>query len=233
MDGEIPGGLIDETATASIWAFPEVLAAKAVGRGQRWLDERVLVGWATPSEQLARHAQPGVVDRRRLDSMPAARRVGFLSGRGLLQQLLAELFPGALVGSVDTETEGYGRSGPVAVYGLPALASLAHTVDLVVVAVAATSRVVRLGVDVEVEEPQRRAALAAGLSLPPRSATEAWVSAQAVLKARRLGLRADPKMVTIEAGSARIRGYPTRYRLERLQLPGGVRLAAAWQQGKR
>lgn len=233
MEGDFPGALIDETAVESIWAFPEVLAAKAVGRGQCWLDERVLVGWAAPSEQLAASVQPGLVDRRRLESMTPTRRLGFLSGRALLHQLLAEVFPGAVVGSVDTETEGYGRSGPVAIYGLPALASVAHTKDLVVAAVAATARVVRLGVDVERERPERAAELGALLGLPAEAALERWVSAQAALKARRLGLRADPGMVTLEPGSARILGYPARYRLERLEPLQQVRLAVAWQPSKR
>lgn len=226
VSGE-PGRLFEEAGVRSIWAFPEVGAARAVGRGQRWLDERVLVGWAAPSLALAELARPGVVDRRRVLSMSDRERISFLSGRALLDQLLAELVPGTIAGSIDTDSSG--GPGPVAVYGVPALATLSHAPALIAAAVAATSRVVRLGIDVESRSTPRSADPPATLGGESALSLTDWVAGQAVLKARRLGLRADPRLVSLTAGRARIQGYSASFRVEAVAADLGHELAVAWQ----
>ena len=58
--------LVGEVVERTLWAFPGVDLGARPGVGQRSVAERVLVGWAAPSDALAREAVPGPVDASRL-----------------------------------------------------------------------------------------------------------------------------------------------------------------------
>ena len=123
---------------------------------------------------------------------------------------------GSAAWTVDTAVRGGPASdhGPVAVRGVPTLASIAHTSGLVVAAVAAANRAIRLGVDVEADRPD---------------SVRRWTEVQAVLKAGGHGLRVDPAQVTFGAGTARIEGTSSTYRVVHVDGPRGFLVSLAWQ----
>lgn len=227
------GWLVDEVVSRSLWAFQGVGQPDGIAYGHRSVADRMLVGWAAPSDALGAEAALGPVDARRVDAFTPERRRSFLTGRAVLGRLLGELVPGSAAWTVDTAVREGSASdhGPVAVRGVPALASIAHTSGLVVVAVAATNRAIRLGVDVEADrpDPERSASLARMLQAPDATAQRRWTEVQAVLKASGHGLRVEPAQVRFGPGSARIEGTSSTYRVAHVDGPPGFLVSLAWQ----
>lgn len=183
--------------------------------GWRTVDDRIVVGWVAPSAAWAREVKLAAVDAVRAPALEPGRRQSFVAGRALLGRLLLELFPGSTAWSVDTAPcPGCGAGhGPAVVRGVPALVSVAHTHGLVVAAVAPTSRVGRLGVDV-VPAPE-------GSSRSP--------GIQAVAKAGGHGLRLEPGLLRPGPGTCRVEGASTTYLVRDLAVPGGgYALTVAW-----
>lgn len=225
-DGE---DLVGEAVERTLWAFPGV---DLVGRptvGQRSVAERILLGWAAPSEALAREAGPGPVDASRLAGFSPERRQAFLTGRAVLGRLLGSLFPGSVAWTVDTAPAVGGSVGPLAVRGVPALASVAYSGGMVVVAAVATTQASRIGVDVERLDPVRAAELAKELGVSATEAVPRWTLSHAVLKAGRHGRHADVALVRIGAGTGRVEGASTVFRVAEVEGPRGYAVGVAWQ----
>lgn len=200
--------------------------------GHRRVADAVAVGWAVPSRAWSEQVRPGPVDAARAAALAPERRQAFLTGRAVLARLLDQLFPGSPAWSVDTAACpdcGAGH-GPVAVRGVPALASVAHADGLAVVALAPTGRVSRIGVDVEPDRPasQRARELAVLQGTPVVEACRRWTRVQAVVKAGGHGLRLDPGLVRFGPGSGRVEGAPTTYELRDVAGPAGYALSVAW-----
>ncbi len=189
----------------------------------------VRVGWAAP-----RNIEPGAwlgpADARRAAGFAAGRRREFLTGRALVGQLLAAGFGEA--GRPDTAPcpRCGGDHGPVLVRGVPAIASVAYTDGFVVAAVAADAHALRLGVDAEAAsvDPVRDADLGRLLGVGPDQALRRWTRVEAVLKASGGGLRTDPGLVRVAAGTARVGSAPEAYRLEPVAGPPGLEISVAW-----
>ncbi len=210
--------LSDEVGSRSLWAFQGVGETDGAAYGHRSVDDRVLAGWAVPSDALGAEAVLGPVDAQRATTLAPERRRAFLAGRALLGRLLGELVPGSAAGTVDSAAGEPSTElrGPVAVRGVPALASISHTDGLVVAAVAATARAVRLGLDVEADRPDA-------------ASTRRWTEVQAVLKAAGHGRRVNPAQVAFGPGTARIEGTSSTYRVVHVDGPQGFLISLAWQ----
>ncbi|MGC3994334.1 MAG: hypothetical protein QM779_09550 [Propionicimonas sp.] len=232
MADEADGKLVDEVVVRSLWAFPDVARA-GEPFSHRVVADGVLVGWAAPGGQLGEDVSLGAVDARRAAALAPARARAFRTGRALVGTLLRELVPGSSAWSVDTApcVRCGGDHGPVAVRGVPALASVAYADGLVVAAVASAGRASRLGVDAEADrsDPVRASDLARLLSVPPDATLRRWTQVEAVLKAAGLGLRVDPAQVRFRPGSARIEGTSAEYRLAEVTGPAGFVISLAWK----
>lgn len=225
-DGE---DLVGEAVERTLWAFPGVDLGSRPTVGQRSVAERVLVGWAAPSDALAREATPGPVDAQRLAGFGSARRQASLTGRAILGRLLGSLFPGSVGWSIDTAA-GEGESvGPLAVRGVPALVSVAYTERMVVAVAAAAAQASRIGVDVERVDPVRATELASELGVPADDAIARWALCHAVLKAGRHGRHADVGLVRIGAGTGRVEGSSTTFRLAEVAVSRDYAVGVAWQ----
>lgn len=200
-------------------------------RSDRTRTGPVLVGWTAVGSTPATGARLGTVDERRRSAFRTERDRAFVAGRVLLGDLLTERFGSR--GLVDTSPCSYcgGDHGPVAVAGVPALASLAYTADLVVAAVAPRADTERLGLDAEagLVDPDRDADLARLLGVLPDSALRRWTVVEAVLKANGTGLRTDPARVRVTAHTARLDGEPRRYRWAAVEGPARAVVSVAWQ----
>jgi len=217
--------LVGESVTRSLWAFPGVDLGVRPTVAQRAVAERILLGWAAPSDALAREVNPGTVDAQLIVGLAVERRREFLTGRAILGRLLESLFPGSVAWAVDAASE----DGTVVVRGVPALASVAYADGMVVAMAAATSQASRIGVELERNDPVRAASVAKELGVPVDGALRRWVHVQAVLRAGRHGRRADPGLVRIGAGTGRVEGSSTDYRIAEVEGPSGYAAGVAWR----
>ncbi len=193
-----------------------------------------VVAWASSHRRT--HALPLAAlsgpDLLRLDELAPGLRDRFVVGRLLVHALVAGLFPQA--------TEWTVAAGPcrrcgrlhagVQLEGVPACATVSYAAGVAVVAVAPTSQVSRLGIDVEctvaglgrIEELRR----ALGASTEP--ILRRWTRVGAVLKADGRGLLIDPGSVHLRRGGAWIAGQPASYAVTEVPGPPGFHVSLAW-----
>ncbi|MCB0910256.1 MAG: hypothetical protein KDB60_01400 [Propionibacteriaceae bacterium] len=231
MGTEDGDDLVGEVVERTLWAFPDVDLRDRPGVGQRSVAERILVGWATPSDALAREAAPGPVDASRLAGFTPARRQSFLTGRAVVGRLLGSLYPGSVAWTLDTAPGEGGAAGvgPLLVRGVPALASVAYADGIVVAVAAAANQASRIGVDVERLDPARATEVAKSLGVPVDGALARWTLSHAVLKAGWHGRRADVGLVRIGGGTGRVEGSSMAFRLAEVDGPKGYTVGVAWQ----
>ncbi|MCC6495987.1 MAG: hypothetical protein IT193_06970 [Propionibacteriaceae bacterium] len=171
-------------------------------------------------------------DRLRAAGFGADRLAEFVLGRAVIAGLVAGMFPDAGTWSVGTgKCRSCGaRHGPVEVTGVPVVASVSYAPGLVVAAAAPTSRVSRLGIDVEpaAADPRRTRDLQRLLGVSAEPVMQRWTRIEAVLKADGRGLRVDPGDVRMSSGGAGIPGDPARYRVADVAGPAGYRISVAW-----
>ncbi len=193
-----------------------------------------MVAWA-PSRRRA-HAIPLAAlsgpDLLRLDELAPELRDRFVVGRLLIHALVASLFPQAVDWSVVAGAcRRCGRlHAGVQLEGVPACASVSYAADLVVVAVAPTSQVSRLGVDVEfgVAEISRVEELRRALGASTEPILRRWTRVGAVLKADGRGLLIDPGSVHLRRGGAWIAGQTASYAVTEVPGPTGFHVSLAW-----
>ncbi|HSK32064.1 MAG TPA: hypothetical protein VK903_01135 [Propionicimonas sp.] len=171
-------------------------------------------------------------DLLRLGELAPDLRNRFVVGRLLIHALVAGLFPAA--------TEWAIHAGPcprcgglhagVELEGVPAQASVSYAADVVVVAVAPTSQVSRLGVDVElgVADIGRVEDLRRMLGASTEPILRRWTRVQAVLKADGRGLLIDPGGVHLRRGGAWIAGQAVSYAVTEVPGPPGCLVSLAW-----
>ncbi|MGV8908520.1 MAG: hypothetical protein ACOH1Y_06015 [Propionicimonas sp.] len=156
----------------------------------------------------------------------------FLLGRLLINALVAELFPAAtewVIAAGVCQRCGNPHAG-VELEGVPARASVSYAADLVVVAVAPTSQVTRLGVDVEPadSDPQRAVDLRRLLGASSEPVLRRWTRVEAVLKADGRGLLVDPGAVHLRQGGAWLAGQTLSYVVAEVEAPPGYLISLAW-----
>jgi 4'-phosphopantetheinyl transferase len=156
----------------------------------------------------------------------------FLVGRLLVNALVAELFPhatGWLASAGACQRCGELHAG-VELEGVPARASVSYAANLVVVAVAPTSLVSRLGVDVETADidHQRALDLRRLLGASSEPVLRRWTRVEAVLKADGRGLLVDPGAVHLRQGGAWLAGESVSYVVAEVDGPPGYLISVAW-----
>ena len=171
-------------------------------------------------------------DLLRAAVMPSGRLNRFLRGRLLVNALVAELFPDATgwaVSSGGCERCGNLHAG-VVLEGVLARASVAYATNLVVVAVAPSCLVGRLGVDVESADVDHERALELRRMLGASSepVVRRWSRVGAVLKADGRGLLVDPGAVHLRRGGAWLAGEHTSYEVAEVDGPAGYLISLAW-----
>jgi 4'-phosphopantetheinyl transferase len=171
-------------------------------------------------------------DLLRLDELAPGLRDGFVVGRLLIHALVAGLFPHATEWSVNAGTcRRCGRlHAGVELAGVPARASVSYAADLVVVAVAPTSQVSRLGLDAElgIADIGRIEELRRMLGASTEPILRRWTRVGAVLKADGRGLLIDPGSVHLRRGGAWIAGQAASYAVAEVPGPPGVLVSLAW-----
>lgn len=172
----------------------------------------------------------------------APRRGDFLLGRWTAKRLLAALLPGAGLAAIAIRAAADGA--PEAVLDgapLPFCVSLSHRAGRALAAVGDAGAA--LGADLELVEP--RSALlvadfftageaAAVAACPPGGRNRAialiWSAKESALKARRTGLREDPRHVRVEAdGIAAAADADGGWRALRIAVDGAPGLAGWWR----
>ncbi len=171
-------------------------------------------------------------DLLRLDELAPVLRDGFVVGRLLIHSLVAGLFPHATAWTI---TAGAcprcgGLHAGVELEGVPARASVSYAADLVVVAVAPSSRVSRLGLDAEfgVADIGRIDHLRRMLGTSTEPVLRRWTRVGAVLKADGRGLLIDPGSVHLRRGGAWIAGQAASYAVAEVPGPAGFLVSLAW-----
>lgn len=171
-------------------------------------------------------------DRERAAGFGAARLGEFVAGRALVRGLVRELFPQAERWQVLSRSciRCGARHGPVEVSGVPVVASISYAAGLVVAAVAPTSRLERLGVDVELDavDATREQDLRRLLGASTEPMLRRWTRIEAVLKADGRGLLVDPGVVRLQRGNGHISGERIRYQLADVAGPPGYLISLAW-----
>lgn len=171
-------------------------------------------------------------DLLRLDELAPGLRNGFVVGRLLIHTLVAGLFPHATEWSVTASAcRRCGRPhAGVELEGVPARASVSYAADLAVVAVAPTSQVSRLGLDVEfgVADTGRMEELRRMLGASTEPILRRWTRVGAVLKADGRGLLIDPGSVHLRRGGAWIAGQAASYAVAEVPGPPGFLVSLAW-----
>lgn len=195
----------------------------------------VSVAW-TASDRVSVTADlPGLLcesDRERAEALTPKRRAGLLAGRLLIHALVAEQFPHATGWSVVPRRCprcGQPHAGPE-VQGVPALASLSHSGGMVVAALAPSTQVCRLGVDVELDvvDGERNEDLQRLLGHSTERVLRRWTRVEAVLKADGRGLLVDPGAVWLRRGGAWIAGQTSSYLVAEVPGPAGYLISLAW-----
>jgi 4'-phosphopantetheinyl transferase len=184
-------------------------------------------------------------ERARLDTLRfAARRADFLLGRWTAKRLIAGVVSGARLAAIairaaaDGAPEAFLDGAP-----LPLTVSLSHRAGRALAAVGDTGA--PLGADLELIEPRSAllvadfftAAEAAEVATCPRAARDRaialiWSAKESALKARRTGLREDPRRIRVEAdGIAQPSGAPGdgAWHALRIAVDGGPELAGWWR----
>ena len=171
-------------------------------------------------------------DLLRSAAMDPHQRNRFLVGRLLIDALVAGLFPTATAWVVSAGVCprcGEPHAG-VELDGVPARASVSYAADLVVAAVAPTSQVSRLGIDVETADVDHERALELrrllGASSEP--VLRRWTRVEAVLKADGRGLLVDPGAVHLRQGGAWLAGQSLSYVVAEVEGPPGYLISLAW-----
>lgn len=192
------------------------------------------VAWA-PVRRLG-HAIPLAAlsgpDLLRLAELAPDLRDRFVVGRLLVHALVAGLFPQATEWTITARPcRRCGRlHAGVELEGVPARASVSYAADVVVVAVAPTSQVSRLGVDVEfgVADIGRLEELRRVLGASTEPILRRWTRVGAVLKADGRGLLIDPGSVHLRRGGAWIAGQASTYVVTEVAGPPGFLVSLAW-----
>lgn len=150
-------------------------------------------------------------DRARLAGLTPARRAGFVAGRVLLRHLASELTGSPVIDITARCPLCDGPHGVPQIGGGKVIASISHSADLVSVAVAPTSEISALGLDLEHMSAQTHLRLADLGNLFPDgkvpSATR-WTQIEAVLKADGRGLTVEPSAVLIKNGKGHVPSNP-------------------------
>jgi 4'-phosphopantetheinyl transferase len=171
-------------------------------------------------------------DLARAAGLPGRRRREFLLGRALITGLIRDSLPGCAGWSIGSRAcpRCGERHGGVELTGVPAVGSVAYTEGLVVAALAPSTLVGRLGVDVEVDAPDdiRDRDLARLLGPSREPVLQRWTRIEAVLKADGRGLLADPTDVRFSRRTATVAGGRTRYRVVGVSGPAGFVISLAW-----
>ena len=193
-----------------------------------------LVAWA-PARRIG-HALPlaalGGSDLLRLEGLAPGLRDRFVVGRFLINALVAGLFPqatGWTVAAGPCRRCGQLHAG-IELEGVPAFASVSYAADIVVVAVAPSSQVSRLGVDVEssVADAARVDEFRRALGASTEPILRRWTRVGAVLKADGRGLLIDPGSVHLRRGGAWIAGQAASYVVAEVPGPPGFLVSVAW-----
>ena len=180
-------------------------------------------------------------ERARLEAFRFAPwRADFLLGRWTAKRLIAGVFPGAGLAAIairaaaDGAPEAFADGAP-----LPLTVSISHRAGRALVAVGDLGAA--LGADLELVEP-RSALLVADFFTAGEAAEVAaclpaardraialiWSAKESALKARRTGLREDPRRIRVEAD--RIAAAPDgAWRALRIGVDGGPALAGWWR----
>ena len=184
--------------------------------------------WIRPDlTENARHVALATIsadERRRYETSPAARQGGFLAGRLLLRQLVAELtgIAPAHVQLTATCPDCGGPHGRPVAPGTGLHLSLTHGADVVVA--AASDR----PVGIDVEPAIAPAAVLADIgSLTGHAALLSWTRTEAILKADGRGLRVDPTHVVLDGSRGWVDDSPARYDLSEVEVSAGVRVSVA------
>ena len=171
-------------------------------------------------------------DRARAAGFGVDRRREFVLGRSLVAALVDELFPDITGWSVGTGICGRcgERHGPVELAGVPAVAGVSYARGLVVAALAPSTTVGRLGVDVELDaaDTTRTRDLERLLGRNREPVLRRWTRIEAVLKADGRGLLADPGDVRLRGRAASIAGDKVRYQVADVDGPPGYVVSLAW-----
>jgi 4'-phosphopantetheinyl transferase len=194
-----------------------------------------LVAWAPAQRQLGRdvlHAALSEADLQRAGELAPGHLRRFIAGRLLIHSQVAQLFPHAIgwtISAAPCRRCGNPHAG-VQLEGVPASASVSYALDLVVVAVAPTSQVTRLGVDVEssIADNRRVEELRRMIGTSTEPILRRWTRVQAVLKADGRGLLIDPGAVHLRRGGAWIAGQSTSYVVAEVPGPPGFLISLAW-----
>lgn len=171
-------------------------------------------------------------DRLRAAGFGVDRRREFMVGRSLIAGLVGSLFPEATGWTVGTGVcrRCGDRHGPAEITGVPALASVTYAGGVVIVAVAPTQLVGRLGIDAELDaiDTTRTRDLERLLGRSREPVLRRWTRIEAVLKADGRGLLVDPGTVRLRPGVGRVLGEPARYRVADVAGPTGYLISLAW-----
>jgi 4'-phosphopantetheinyl transferase len=172
----------------------------------------------------------------------ALRRADFLLGRWIAKRLIAAVLPDTRLAAIsiraaaDGAPEAFLDGAP-----LPLTVSLSHRAGR---ALAAVGDAGALGADLELVEPRSAllvadfftaAEAAAVAACPPAGRDRAialiWSAKESALKARRTGLREDPRRIRVEADAITApadAGSEGAWRALRIAIEGGPELAGWW-----
>ncbi|PWD51592.1 hypothetical protein C8046_14015 [Serinibacter arcticus] len=186
----------------------------------------------------AAFAELGDAERARLEGLGDARADELLLGRHLLRRLVRASRAGRPANDgdpahieIDARCEVCGGPhGRPVVVGHPVVASLAHAGGLAVAALAPTTAVRALGVDVEpLVAPDRDADATAD----PHARTRAWTRYEATLKADGRGIARNRGETDPAALAAAVAALPHRYEVTSLEVPGfAVAIAVGRRQAR-
>ncbi len=171
-------------------------------------------------------------DAERAAGLPTPRLKRFLLGRLLVHALADDRFPDApgwrMMPAVCPRCGN--RHAGIEFDGLPARASVSASGGLVVAALAPSSRVRMLGVDVERDaaDQVRVDDLRRLLGASTERVLRRWTRVEAVLKADGRGLLIDPGAVWLRRGGAWIAGEPASYVVAEVAGPQGYLISLAW-----
>lgn len=193
----------------------------------RWYSRTGSVDAATAASIATRLPR---AERERLASLTPERARLFLRGRALVFDSILQWGEGVDAAHVSLRAvcpRCGGPHGAPMIEGASLVASLSHSGDISVAALADSHLIAAIGIDIEPDDasPERRAAIVGLTSAEPAEALRHWTRVEAALKADGRGLRVDPESVRMSAprhplaaASATIAGSPHVYDL--FDVPG-------------